>query len=217
MKIGIIQTAPNNCEALDKIAARYPGLQIIHYVDGCVGEHFKAAGDRVNEKVHEILVADFNKLIDAGCERLGLLCNQIKPGIEKVQEKVTLPITVYDDVLAERGVAVTPDGGTIAVAAMNTAAPGPTKLAVEAYAKQAGKQVKVETIFLEKAKNCLEETGNTELADQYVERWLRANQHKYSAILLPQVPLTRLMPKVRDMETPIFDSMEPFVDELAKA
>ncbi|WP_158591000.1 hypothetical protein [Acutalibacter sp. 1XD8-33] len=37
MKIGIIQTAPNNCAALDKIAARYPGLDIVHYVDGCPG------------------------------------------------------------------------------------------------------------------------------------------------------------------------------------
>lgn len=191
-------------------------MEIVHYVDGCVWEHFEAAGNHVNDKVHEILVADFNKLIEAGCERLGLLCNQIKPGIEKVQEKVTLPITVYDDVLAERGVAVTPDGGTVAVAAMNTAAPGPTKLAVEIYAKQVGKQVNVETVFLEKAKNCLEETGSTDLADQYMERWLRANQHKYSAYILPQVPLTRIMPRLRDMDTPVFDSMEPFVDELAK-
>lgn len=216
MKIGIIQTAPNNCAALDKIAAKYPSVEIVHYVDGCVWEHFAENGEQVNGKVQEILIADFNKLIEAGCERLGLLCNQIKPGIEKVQEKVPLPIRVYDDVLAERAVAVTPDGGKIAVAAMNTAAPGPAKLAVEAAAKRAGKRVEVETIFLEKAKNCLEETGSAELADQYAERWLRANQEKYSAFILPQVPLTRMMPRLRDMTTPVFDSIESFVDELAK-
>ena len=216
MKIGIIQTAPNNCAALDKIAAKYPGVEIVHYVDGCVWEHFEAAGNTVNDKVNEILAGDFNKLIDAGCERLGLLCNQIKGGIDKVQEKVSLPILVYDDVLAERAVAVTPDGGKIAVAAMNRAAPGPAKLALEAAANRAGKRIEVETIFLETAKNCLDETGSTELADQYVERWLRVNQEKYSAFILPQVPLTRLMPRLRDMDTPVFDSMEPFVDELAK-
>ena len=44
-----------------------------------------------------------------------------------------------DDVLARRAVAVTPEGGKIAVAAMNTAALGPTKLAVESAAKQAEK------------------------------------------------------------------------------
>ena len=85
MKIGIIQTAPNNCAALDKIAARYPDLEIVHYVDGCLWAHFEAAGNVVNDKVNEILAADFNKLIDAGCESIGLLCNQIKGGIEKVQ------------------------------------------------------------------------------------------------------------------------------------
>lgn len=60
------------------------------------------------------------------------------------------------------------------------------------------------------------EIGSTELADQDFERWLRTNQQKYSAFVLPQVPLTRLMPRLRDMATPVFDSMEPFVDELAK-
>ena len=134
----------------------------------------------------------------------------------KVQEKVALPIAVYDDVLARRAVAVTADGGTICVAAMNTAALGPTKLAVEAAARQAGKRVEVDAVCVDAAKNCLTETGSTELADQYFERWMRANQQKYSAFVLPQVPLTRLMPRLRDMETPVFDSMEPFVDELAK-
>ena len=170
----------------------------------------------VNDKVNDILAADFNKLIDAGCGSIGLLCNQIKGGVEKVQESVAPPILVYDDVLARRAVAVTPEGGKIAVAAMNTAALGPTKLAVEFAARQAGKNIEVEPICVETAKNCLAETGSTELADQDFERWLRANQQKYSAFVLPQVPLTRLMSRLRDMETPVFDSMKPFVDELAK-
>lgn len=216
MKIGIIQTAPNNCAALDKIAARYPGLEIVHYVDGCLWEHYEAAGNVVNDKVNEILAGGFNKLIDAGCGSIGLLCNQIKSGIEKVQKSVALPILVYDDVLARRAVAATPNGGRIAVAAMNTAALGPTKLAVKSAAQQAEKNIEVETICVEAAKSCLEETGSTELADQYFERWLRENQQKYSSFVLPQVPLTRLMPRLRDMETPVFDSMKPFVDELAK-
>ena len=38
------------------------------------------------------------------------------------------PILVYDDVQAKRTVAITADGGTICVAAMNTAALGPTRL-----------------------------------------------------------------------------------------
>lgn len=147
MKIGIIQTAPNNCAALDKIAARYHNLEIVHYVDGCLWAHFEAAGNVVNDKVNEILAADFNKLIDAGCGSIGLLCNQIKSGIEKVQESVALPIWVYDDVLARRAVDITPEGGKIAVAAMNTAALGPTKEAVEFAAKQAGKNIEVEAVY----------------------------------------------------------------------
>lgn len=36
MKIGILQTAPNNCDALDRCARKYPGVRIIHFVDECL-------------------------------------------------------------------------------------------------------------------------------------------------------------------------------------
>lgn len=118
MKIGILQTAPNNCAKLNELMRKYPDAKLIHYVDECVWEHVEAAGGVVTDKCHDILAADFNKMIDAGCNRLGLLCNQVKPGIEAVRRKVPLPIIVYDDVQAERAVSVTPHGGTVAVLAM---------------------------------------------------------------------------------------------------
>lgn len=92
----------------------------------------------------------------------------------------------------------------------------PGRLAVEQAARQAGKGVVIDTICVEAAANCLKETGDTDLADQYFRRWLRRHQGEYSAFVIPQVPLTRIMPHIRDLETPVFDSMEPFLAELAK-
>ena len=102
MKIGILQTAPNNCEALNRLARLYPGVKVIHYVDECVWEHVLAAGGQVTERCHQILADDFNKMLDAGCDRLGLLCSLVKPGIEKVRAQVPAPNFVYDDVQARR-------------------------------------------------------------------------------------------------------------------
>lgn len=215
MKIGIVQTAHNNCAALDKLAKKYPGVRIVHYVDECLDVCLEN-GEVGTEKIHRILADDFNKLIEAGCESIGLLCSLVKPGIEKVRERVSLPILVYDDVQAERAVAVTPNGGKIAAIAMNTASIGPSKKAIEEAALRAGKQIEVEAICVESGKAALAETGDTEIADGYFERYLREHQHEYSAYVIPQVPLTRIMPKIRDMETPVFDSMEPFVEALAK-
>lgn len=216
MKIGILQTAPNNCEKLDELVRKYPGVRLIHYVDECVWEHVEAAGGIVTEKCHDILAADFNKMIEAGCERIGLLCNLVKPGIEKVQQQVPLPIVVYDDVQAERAVAVTPDGGKIAVIAMKETPLEPSRKAVRKAACRAGKNVVIEKICVESARDCLLETGNIELADGYMERYLREHQKEYSAFVIPQVPLTRIMPKIRDLATPVFDSMEPFLEYLVK-
>ncbi len=216
MKIGILQTAPNNCEKLDELAGRYPGVSVLHYVDECVWVHYEAAGCVVTEKCHDMMAADFNKLIDAGCEAIGLLCNQIKPGIAEVQKRVSLPIVVYDDVLAERAVAASPEGGKIAVIAMKEAPLEAAKQAVLEAADRAGKSVRVEKICVKAARDCLRETGDARLADEYFERYLRSHDSEYSAFVIPQVPLTRIMPRIRDLNTPVFDSMEPFVERLAR-
>lgn len=214
MKIGILQTAPNNCAKLDELVRKYPGARLINYVDECVWEHVEAAGGQVTGKCHDILAADFNKMIDAGCDRLGLLCSLVKPGIEKVRCQVPLPIIVYDDVQAERAVAVTPDGGKIAVIAMKDEPLEPSRKAVREAAERAGKSVQVDTICVMSAKRCLEETRRQDLADAYFERYLREHQGEYDAFVIPQVPLTRIMPVIRDLKTPVFDSMEPFIERL---
>ncbi len=214
IKIGILQTAANNCAKLDELVCKYPDARIIHYVDECVWEHVEAAGGMVTEKCHNILAADFNKMIEAGCDRLGLLCNLVKPGIEKVRKQVPLPIVVYDDVQAEYAVTVTPDGGKIGVIAMRETPLEPSKRAVEDAARRAGKKIHIEKICVESARSCLRETGDIQLADAYFERCLREHQAEYHAFVIPQIPLTRLMPKIRDMKTPVFDSMEPFLEQL---
>lgn len=86
--------------------------------------------------------------------------------------------------------------------------------AVLEAAVRAGKNIAVETICVESAKNCLAETGSEALADEYFIRYLRENRDRYSAFVIPQVPLSRIMVKIRDLKTPVFDSMEPFVDKL---
>lgn len=214
MKIGILQTAANNCSKLDELVRRYPGVRLLHYVDECVWAHVEAAGGIITEKCHDILAADFNKLIDAGCERIGLLCNLVKPGIEEVQRQVSLPIVVYDDVQAERAISVTPEGGKIAVIAMKETPLEPSRQAVQNAAYKAGKNVIIDKICVESARNCILETGSSDLADAYMERYLREHQTEYSAFVIPQVPLTRIMPKIRDLTTPVFDSMEPFLEYL---
>lgn len=214
MKIGILQTAPTNCAKLAELLSRYPDATLINYVDECIWEHVLAAGGEVTDKCHRLMIEDFKKMMDAGCDRLALLCSLIKPGIEGVRKEVELPIIVYDDVQAERAVAVTPDGGKIAVIAMKETPLEPGKKAVLEAAQRAGKTVSVEKICVEAAQKCFQETGSNEMADIYFERYLREHQGEYSTYVIPQVPLTRIMPKLRDMSTPVFDSLEPFIDKL---
>lgn len=213
MKIGILQTAPNNCDALDRCARKYPGVRIIHFVDECL-ELCVEEGMAGTKKTHVILARDFNALAEAGCDRLGLLCSLVKPGIEKVRPLVSKPILCYDDVQAERAVAAVSDGGKIAVIAMNITSLAPSQKAVYEAAERAGKNVEAVTICVESGRNCLAETGSTDMADAYFERYLREHQDEYHAFVIPQIPLSRIMSKIRDLRRPIFYSIEPFIDRL---
>ena len=99
MKIGILQTAPNNCAFLNSLC-RKSGVQLVNFVDEAVWEVVLNSGGQVTERVHDILAEDFMRLIEAGCDSIGLLCSLVKPGIEKVREKVPMPIIRNDFILA---------------------------------------------------------------------------------------------------------------------
>ncbi|MCD8075092.1 MAG: hypothetical protein LUF27_08655 [Lachnospiraceae bacterium] len=214
-KVGVVHTSSNNAEKLLEIAAyRYPDVKVINFTDEALWEHVLDAKGQMTDRCHEILAQDFNRLAEAGCEAVGLLCSLVKGGIETVRPQVPVPVIVYDDAAVERAIEVTPDGGRIAVIAMKKT---PLPLAADAAgsaAKRAGKTIWVDQIVVESAAECLRETKNQALADEYFIRYLREHQDSYSAYVVPQVPLSRIMPMVRDMKTPVFDSMESLLDGL---
>ena len=217
MKIGVVHTSSNNAEPLlRRCAYLYPEVRLINFTDEALWEHVVAANGRMTDRCHAILAEDFNRLAEAGCKSVGLLCSLVKEGIDEIRPLVPVPIIVYDDAAAFRAVEACPDGGTVAVIAMKKT---PLPLAADAVNKaaaRAGKTVRVEQIVVEAAAEALRETGDEALADVYFERYLRAHQDRYAAYLIPQVPLSRIMPRIRDLRTPVFDSMEPLLDRLIR-
>ena len=217
MKIGVVHTSSNNAEPLlRRCAYLYPDVKLVNFTDEALWELVLAADGRMTDRCHELLAEDFNRLAEAGCESVGLLCSLVKEGIDQIRPLVPVPVIVYDDAAAFRAVEACPDGGTIAVIAMKYT---PLPLAADAAEKaaaRAGKNVRIEQIVVKAAAEALRETGDERLADTYFERYLREHQDKYSAYLIPQVPLSRLMPRLRDMRVPVFDSMEPLLDRLIR-
>ena len=215
MKIGVVHTSSNNAELLLKRCAYfYPDVQLVNFTDEALWEHVVAANGRMTDHCHELLAEDFKRLAEAGCESVGLLCSLVKGGIDEIRPYIPVPVIVYDDAAAYRAVEVCPEGGTIAVIAMKNM---PLPLAADAVNKaaaRAGKNVCVKQIVVKAAAEALRETGSEEIADAYFERYLREHQDEYAAYVVPQVPLSRIMPRVRDMRTPVFDSMEPLLDRL---
>ena len=217
MKIGVVHTSSNNAMPLLELAREtHPDVKLINFVDEALWEHVLASGGTMTKKCRDILAADFNRLADAGCDAAGLLCSLVKEGIDDVRVQVPIPIIIYDDAAAERAVAVTPDGGRIAVAAMKQTPLPLGAQAVQQASKRAQKTILVDQICVTpQAYSSPAACGGFTEDDVFIA-WLKTHQDAYSAFVIPQVPLSRIMPRIRDMTTPMFDSMGPFLDRLTK-
>ena len=218
MKVGVVHTSSNNAEKLLEIAAEwYPGVKVINITDEALWEMVLAADGVMTERCCEILAEDFKRLEEAGCVSAGLLCSLVKDGIDTVRKSVSIPVAVYDDAAVEKAVRVSGDGDTIAVIAMRNLPLPIAAAACEKEIARSGKKLFVKQIMVEEAAECLKETGDEKLADDLFVKYLQENQHQYSAYVIPQVPLSRLMPRLRSMETPVFDSMKTLLDVLAES
>ena len=217
MKIGVVHTSSNNAEKLLEIAAeRYPGMKIVNFTDEALWEMVLQAGGVMTERCCEILAEDFERLQEAGCTSAGLLCSLVKDGMDTVRNRVSIPTEVYDDAAARKAVLGSKDGDTIAVIAMKQT---PLPIAAAACEKEialAGKKIRVEQIVVEEAAECLRAGGNENSADQCFMDYLREHQDRYSAYIIPQVPLSGLLPELQGLRIPVYDSMTVLLDALAE-
>ena len=213
MKLGIIHTSSNNAEKILEIAyERYPEIKVINFVDEALWELVVEAKGKMTQRCNEILTEDFKRLEEAGCDGVGLLCSLVKEGMDTVRKNANVPSVVYDDVAVEKAVELSDDGDTIAIIAMKEPPLPIAALACEKAIQKSGKDIKIQQIVVEEAAKC----PDPELADQCFIQYLENHQEKYSAYVIPQVPLSRLMPSLRNMETPVFDSMETLLDGLVE-
>ena len=205
-KVGVVHTSSNNAEKLLEIAAeRYPDMKVVNIVDEALWELVLDAEGKMTERCKEILAHDFNRLAEAGCEAAGLLCSLVKEGIDDVRKHVSVPVFVYDDEAVKKAVSVSKDGDTIAIIALRKT---PLPIAAKSCEKEiqlSRKNIHAEQIVVE---------GGSD--DSFVQ-YLHEHQNLYSAYVVPQVPLSRVMPQLRDLSIPVYDSMEYLLEVLHEA
>ena len=215
MKVGVIHTSSNNAEKLTEIAAeRYPDMKVINFTDEALWEMVLEAGGVMTARCKEVLAEDFRRLEEAGCESAGLLCSLVKDGMDAVRRSVSIPVAVYDDAAVRKAVEVSRDGDTVAIIAMKRTPLPIAAAACEREIAQSGKRVRVEQVVVEDATECLRQTGDEEAADACFIRHLVEHQAGYSAYVIPQVPLSRLLPGFGGVNIPVYDSMGTLLDVL---
>jgi Asp/Glu/hydantoin racemase len=130
------------------------------------------------------------------CSSVGEVADAIKPF-------VSVPVVKVDEAMAEKAVAL---GKKIAVVATVPTTVGPSVRLVEQKAKEAGKEIEIETHLVKDAMMILIEKGDVETHNKMVLGEVEAAAESCDVVVLAQGSMTVLLPLLGHIKKPVLTS-----------
>jgi len=130
------------------------------------------------------------------CSSVGEVADAIKPF-------VSVPVVKVDEAMAEKAVSL---GKKIAVVATVPTTVGPSVRLVEQKAKEAGKEIEIETHLVKDAMMILIEKGDVETHNKMVLGEVEAAAESCDVVVLAQGSMTVLLPLLGHIKKPVLTS-----------
>lgn len=130
------------------------------------------------------------------CSSVGEVADQIKPFVE-------VPVVKIDEAMAEKAVSL---GKRIAVVATVPTTVGPSVRLVEKKAREAGKEIEVETHLVKDAMMILIEQGDVETHNRMVLGEVEVAAETCDVVVLAQGSMTVLLPLLGHIQKPVLSS-----------
>lgn len=130
------------------------------------------------------------------CSSVGEVADQIKPFVE-------VPVVKIDEAMAEKAVSL---GKRIAVVATVPTTVGPSVRLVEKKAREAGKEIEVETHLVKDAMMILIEQGDVETHNRMVLGEVEVAAETCDVVVLAQGSITVLLPLLGHIQKPVLSS-----------
>jgi len=130
------------------------------------------------------------------CSSVGEVADQIKPFVD-------VPVVKIDEAMAEKAVSL---GKRIAVVATVPTTVGPSVRLVEQKAREAGKEIEIETHLVKDAMMILIEQGDVETHNRMVLGEVEAAAETCDVVVLAQGSMTVLLPLLGHIQKPVLSS-----------
>ena len=140
-------------------------------------------------------------------------CSSVGEVADAIRPFISIPIVKVDEAMARKAVSL---GKRIAVVATVPTTVGPSVRLVESMAKEAGKEIEIETHLVKDAMMILIEKGDVETHNKMVLGEVEAAAETCDVVVLAQGSMTVLLPLLGHIKKPVLTSPRLGVEYMKK-
>ncbi len=199
-----IHTVPPLVDVFKKLAAEIlPDVRLMHILDEPVLE-IKRQGAHTNQEVSARLAMHVAAAERVGAAAALVTCSSISPNVDDVRPGAHIPVVKIDEAMIARAVETGARVGVVVTAATTLE---PTRKLLEAQAAGVGRQVEIESVFVDSALSRLL-AGDGAEHDRLVKEATLDLASRVDVIVLAQASMARVLDVIPEAErrTPILSS-----------
>lgn len=182
--IGIIHTTPATIAGLKALAEEIFGeVKIINILDDSILPDMMA--ERDVEFVRDRWISYAENLQKLGADAILSACSTVGEISEEADRRLKTPVYRIDEAMAGKAVEM---GTVISVFATLRSTLNPTVRLIERKAREAGRQVRINTVLVESAYEALQQ-GDKELHDRKIREAVAAGLSESEAVVLAQASM----------------------------
>lgn len=201
--IAIIQTSAVSSTELKALCDEMmPGVMVYQIIDDSLIKEVNANGGPTYG-VKRRLYAYYQQAESLGVDAILNQCSSVGEVVDAIKPFISVPIVKVDEAMAEKAVSL---GKRIAVVATVPTTVGPSVRLIEQKAREAGKEIEIETHLVKDAMMILIEKGDVETHNSMVLGEVEAAAESCDVVVLAQGSMTVLLPLLGRIKKPVLTS-----------
>jgi len=211
MRVGVVHTFLYSVEDIKaQFRKQLPEVEMINIIDDSLLQE-ALANRGVTPAIISRMCDYYTNLEELGCVCALNQCSSVAEASDIAGKLVNMPIVKIDAPMAAEAVSL---GSRVAVIATAISTVGPSCRLVESKAQALGKQVTVDSCFVEGAYEFLLKTGDKQKHNEMVVAKIGEAAKDHDVIVLAQGSMYHLMPLLEDVRVPVLTSLESGVAQI---
>ena len=201
--IAIIQTSAVSSAELKALCGEImPDVTVYQIIDDSLIKEVNANGGPTYG-VKRRMLSYYQQAESLGVDAILTQCSSVGEVADAIKPFVCVPVVKIDEAMAEKAVSM---GRRIGVIATVPTTVGPSVRLIEQKAREAGKEIEIETHLVKDAMMILIEKGDAETHNKMVLGEVEAAAESCDVVVLAQGSMTVLLPLLGHIQKPVLTS-----------